>query len=173
MHTYTNTFAQPFNALVIMILSACESRRTGHIDVSEIDYIEIGITILRRREIKDIVAGKTLDVILHLLESCRLPVRVSGKRTLSDDYNTSVCREDNVIDPQYEVGSGDEILNSMFDLMQSNSIDFGGGVGVPENNNRGSNAQDDSEWNNFLLSIFNENPMDGLQFDIDASHTAF
>ncbi|TIA77597.1 hypothetical protein E3P94_04136 [Wallemia ichthyophaga] len=155
----------PFHALVILILSACESRRTGQVDVTEIDYIEIGIMILRRREIKDIVAGKTLDVILHLLESCRLPVRVSGQRTLSDDYNTGVYRGENVIDPPYEVG-GDDILNNMFNLLQSNSIDFGGGVGVPEYNYSGLSAQNDVEWNNFLLSI-------GLQFEIDTSHTGF
>ncbi|TIB58854.1 hypothetical protein E3P78_03792 [Wallemia ichthyophaga] len=152
----------PFTAVVILILSACESRRCGQDDQnSDLEYIETGVNVLRRREFRDIIAGKSLDVVLHLIEACQLPVDTTLKRRRSNDMHSAWLKpmtDMNSVDSTSALDdSGTErddqlLLTNMFNLMQSNPIDSTFDSTFNDLVTPTHNA--DLEWNDFLTSVF-------------------
>ncbi|TIC24928.1 hypothetical protein E3Q10_03650 [Wallemia mellicola] len=154
----------PFNAIVILILSACESRRNGQDNQSDLEYIEIGVNILRRREIRDIVAGKSLDVILHLIKACQLRVNTTTKRRRSNDMYlatsslkalTEIPSAQQTSDSTSPARDDQMLLNSMFNFMHSNPINaFDNGTENATFINSTPVDSADLEWSSFLSSVF-------------------
>lgn len=65
----------PFNAIIVLIFSVCESQNLNQDTKPDLEYIDIGIKVLQRRQVRDIVAGKALDIVLNLLNVCKVPIQ--------------------------------------------------------------------------------------------------
>lgn len=63
-----------FNATIVLILSFCESRKNRDINLDDLEYIQLGIEILRKREARVLLCGRALDMLLQVIRTASLPL---------------------------------------------------------------------------------------------------
>ncbi|TIC60653.1 hypothetical protein E3Q02_04197 [Wallemia mellicola] len=130
---------KPFNAMIVLIFSVCESKRLGQETHSEMDYITKGIKILERRQIRDIVAGKALDIVKNVLRACQLSICEDIIHTDTPDIFKSGMERSDVISHMDDGSSNDfdAIRWMQFDTNSSETLDdflnsFSGFAGIDQ-----------------------------------------
>ncbi|TIA87648.1 hypothetical protein E3P99_03059 [Wallemia hederae] len=63
-----------FPACLVLILSFCESRKNGDFNGSDLEYIQTGITVLKKIETRQLIMGRALDMIMQIVLKAQIPL---------------------------------------------------------------------------------------------------
>ncbi|TIA88581.1 hypothetical protein E3P99_02529 [Wallemia hederae] len=79
-----------FTAILVLIISFCEGRKSGVFNSHDLEYIQVGIKNLRAREPRDMISGRLVDIMLQLVRSADLPIDAAFMR--AQTVMVSGCR---------------------------------------------------------------------------------
>lgn len=135
-----------FNATIVLILSFCESRKNKDINLDDLEYIQLGIKILRQREARVLLCGRALDMLLQVIRTANLPLDSAFMRA-QEDHLEKLHKSGNLN------GQGDVLFMNLTQFDQQGT-DFLDNVNL---DNILPSLSTGEDWSDVLNAMFNGN----------------